>query len=233
MGVDGSFKSVSMGDTTVSGVDNFDLEDDQNYIVSISVGPSYANQKEALIAQIMDLCKANPEAMALCMDWIINNINLPGSEELAERFKLTLPKNIQDYLASKDGMEGEPEEQLQTAIMNLQKLSQELKVKSDMVDQLTQALDNETQLLESKEHELALKKSMNDDNNQVKMLIAQMDQKFKEQQLELDTLKAILANQQIQDAQDQKIIEKTLDHAHKVDLQVTKIPVNNDIGNAE
>lgn len=219
MGVDGSFTSVSIGPNTIQDVENFDLEDDQKYVVSISVGPTYANQKEALIAQIMDLCKTNPQALALCMDWIINNINLPGSEELADRFKLTLPQPIQEYLANKEGQSGDAEEQLKSSIFQLTQLKSKLQEKSAMVDQLTAALDNESTLLKGKEHEIIAKGEQAERDNLVKLQIQALkleyEDRWREQESRLKAFELALNKKMQDDQMDHEMVSKAVDIAHQ------------------
>lgn len=159
MNVDGQFKPVSMGDTEVDGADNFDMSYGK-YSVSIATGPSYASQKEAVIEMLMDTIKTNPNAMQLALPWIINQINLPGSDELADLFALTLPENVQSYLQQMKQSSANPEEALKSAVMQMQGMGQKIQQDAQMIKQLTEALENETNQLKSKEQELEAKKEI-------------------------------------------------------------------------
>ena len=186
MGVDGKFAPVSMGDQEVEEADNFDMAYGK-YSVSISTGPSYASQKEALIEMIMDTIKTNPQAMQIALPWIINQINLPGSEELADMFALTLPPDLQKFMAMQKQTSSDPAEALKAAMMQLQKMGEEGQQKSQMIDQLTQALDNETQQLNSKQMELDAKIKMEQDKQQYQMMMEAIKH---EHSLEIAELKA-------------------------------------------
>lgn len=186
MGVDGKFAPISMGDTEVEGADNFDMAYGK-YSVSISTGPSYASQKEALIEMIMDTIKTNPQAMQIALPWIINQINLPGSEELADMFSLTLPDNIQKFIAMQKQTSSDPAEALKAAMFQLQKMAQDGQEKSQMIDQLTKALDEETNQLKSKEQELQGKREMEQDKQQHQMMLEAIKH---EHNLEIAELKA-------------------------------------------
>jgi hypothetical protein len=174
MGVDGKYTSVSMGPQDVEGADNFDLAYGK-YNVSISSGPSYASQKDALIEMVMDAVKQNPQAMSVALPWIINQINLPGSEELSDMFALLLPEPIQQFIAQNKAGSQSPEDKLKAAIMQLQKLADDNKTKGDMIDKLTDALQTESAQLKSKQDELAQQKQIADDKNHMALIIADLN----------------------------------------------------------
>lgn len=185
MNVDGSYSPVSMGNSMVEDVENFDLSYGR-YGVSISSGPSYANQKEELINTMKDLIKANPQTMGLTMDWLIKNMNLPGSEELADRFKLTLPKPIQELIANQEGQNQDPETQLRNQFSQLQNQAQELEMAKQTIDQLTEALENETRQLQSKQEELQTRLMIERESNQNRLTIKEMELGMKDRHHEED-----------------------------------------------
>lgn len=208
MGVDGKYTSVSMGDETVSEADNFDLAYGR-YAVSISTGPSYMSQKDALIEMLLDAIKTNPQAMTIALPWIIQQINLPGSEELADMFSLTLPPEIQQYLQTmKANTDGDPEEKLKSAIFTLQQMAQDNQQKDQMIQQLTAALENETAQLQSKEQELEMKRQIEAEKNQAQIIIETIKA---EHQKDLKELEARL-----------KILQDAMSHENKLDENTHK-----------
>ena len=226
MGIDGQYTSVSMGPTEVPDASNFDLAYGK-YQVSIDVGPSYANQKDALIEMVMDCVKTNPQAMQIALPWLINNVNLPGSEELADMFSLLLPANIQQFIAQQKGQSQSPEDKLKAAFMQLQKLQGESQQKDQMVDQLTQALQNETEQLKSKDQELQMKKQMADDSNHMALLIADMklnhEKEMQDIKTRLETLKILSDKQKVEDQASFKQSENEQLHQHNLeDIVVSK-----------
>lgn len=214
MNVDGSYSPVSMGNQQVESAENFDLAYGR-YGVSISTGPTYASQKEALIGTMTDLMKNNPQAMGLSMDWIIKNINLPGSEELADRFKLTLPQPIQQLLAQQEGQSQDPNEQLKASFSKIQQQNEQLQQAKATIDQLTQALEHETQQLNSKQNELMIKQQIEQEKNQTNLTMKEMELKIK-------YLESQIKAQQHEDDQYDKFIEHQQSHQQeleKIELQ--------------
>ncbi len=186
MGVDGKYTSVSMGDEQVGEAENFDLAYGR-YAVSISTGPSYMSQKDALIEMLLDSIKTNPQAMTIALPWIIQQINLPGSEELADMFSLTLPPEIQQYLQQmKSNTEGDPEEKLKSAIFTLQQMAQDNQQKDQMIQQLTAALEQETAQLQSKDQELEMKRQIETEKNQFKIILETIKQEHAKELKEMD-----------------------------------------------
>lgn len=214
MNVDGSYSPVSLGDQEIEGADNFDLAYGR-YGVSISTGPTYASQKDALINTMTDLMKTNPQAMGLSMDWLIKNLNLPGSEELSDRFKLTLPHPIQELIAQQEGQSNNPEEQLRATFLKLQNQNQELQKAKQTIDQLTDALEHETSQLQSKQTELQIKQQIESEKNETTI-------RMKEMELKLKLLETQLKAKQHEDDQYDKHSEKELSHKHKMEQMALK-----------
>jgi hypothetical protein len=219
-GVDGTFTPISMGNEDVDGAENFDLAYGK-YGVSISAGPSYMSQKDELIGQIMEMVKADPQSQGLLMDWILSQYNLPGSEELADRFRLMLPQPIQDLIASQKGQSQDPEEKLRSQFLMLQKLSQELQQKSQMVDKLTEALSAETSQLHSKEQELQAKVQMEQDKNHTTVLLQSMREQFEERMKETDqrfeAMQTLLADQAHKREIAAKLTEQAMKHQNELE----------------
>lgn len=173
MGHDGSFTAVSMGNQEVEDAINFDLAYGK-YGVTIDVGPTYASQKEALITTMMDLFKVNPQAMSLCMDFIVKQINLPGSEDLSDRFKVLLPPEVRAIVEQQEGESQDPENQLKAMMSRFQTMTQETEQYKQVINQLTEALNNESKELQSKDRELQLKEMIAERELQAKMIIEKM-----------------------------------------------------------
>lgn len=212
MGVDGKYTSVSMGDEQVDEAENFDLAYGR-YAVSISTGPSYMSQKDALIEMLLDSIKTNPQAMTIALPWIIQQINLPGSEELADMFSLTLPPEIQQYLQQmKANTEGDPEEKLKSAVLTLQQMAQDSQQKDQMIQQLTAALENETAQLKSKEMELEAKRQIEADKNQSQIILETIRQEHAKELKEMDArIKGIQSELNHRNALDEKTHQAALD----------------------
>lgn len=163
LGADGSPTPVSFGPGMVPDVANVDPRVGK-YGVTVSVGPSYASQREAVIEQVNELIAKNPKLLDALGDWIVKQWNLPGSEEIAERMQLMLPKPIQDLIASKE--EGnDPEEQVARARLQINGMGQQLQQYELVIKTMTEALNRERSELEKAQSEIAAKMQMNEANN--------------------------------------------------------------------
>jgi len=76
------------------------------YDVTVSVGPSYQSKRQESVASIMALIQAYPQAMQIAGDILTANMDWPGAEQISERFKKTLPPQLQD------GEDSDPQVQL-------------------------------------------------------------------------------------------------------------------------
>lgn len=211
MGADGQYFSVSMGDQEVEGADNFDMAYGR-YAVSISVGPSYASQRDALIEMLLDAIKTNPQAMTIAMPWIIRQINLDGSDELSDLLSLTLPSEVQQFLAVMKSEDEDAESKLKAALFQLQQLSQDAQNKGQMIQQLTAALENETAQLKSKEQELQTQYQIKSEENQTKIIIEQLRAEAKRQS---DEMQARLAAYEAQMQRMHESVARQNDRAHQ------------------
>lgn len=199
MGKDDSFTPISMGNMEVPDAQNFDMAYGQ-YGVTIEAGPTYASQKEALLSMMMDLFKTNPQGISLCMDWIIKQMNLPGADEIGDRFKAMLPDNVKAIVDQQEGMSDDPESQLKAVLGRFQAVSAENTQYKEIVDNLTKALEHETQQLQSKEQENQLKIAIANQENETKLAIERMrlehEKEIKQQEIMLEVAKARATKEQ-------------------------------------
>lgn len=64
------------------------------YDIRITIGPSYATQRQESAENMLRLATAMPQQMALASDLIVKNMDFKDSEELYERFRKTLPEGL-------------------------------------------------------------------------------------------------------------------------------------------
>lgn len=172
LGADGTPTPISFGPGMVPDVANVDPRVGK-FGVTVSVGPSYASQREAIIEQVNELIAKNPKLLDALGDWVVKQWNLPGSEEIAERMQLMLPKPIQDLIASKE--EGsDPEEQIARARLQVNGMSQQLQQYEMVVKAMTEALNKERGEREKVEAEIASQVQMNDADNANALALEQM-----------------------------------------------------------
>jgi hypothetical protein len=64
------------------------------YDIHVSVGPSYASQREETAATLAELYGRNPNLMATTGDIYFENLNFPGAKQIAKRMKAMLPNEV-------------------------------------------------------------------------------------------------------------------------------------------
>lgn len=134
------------------------------YDVAVSIGPSYQSKRQEAVAAQLALVGAVPQIMPAIGDLIVGNMDWPQSKEISKRLKKMLPPQLQD------DEDTSPEAQLMQAQQQLAALGQQH-------GQLTQALQQATEMIKTKQVE-----------TQGKMSIAQFqalsDQRLQQMKLE-------------------------------------------------
>jgi hypothetical protein len=64
------------------------------YDVVVSTGPSFTTKRQEAAAGMIDWMKADPEGASLIRDLIAKNLDWPGADEMAERFRKALPPGL-------------------------------------------------------------------------------------------------------------------------------------------
>lgn len=78
------------------------------YAVRVTVGPSYATQRQESSEYMLRLVSALPKQMGLGADLIVGNSGVVGAEVLAERIKKTLPPGMAKPTPGEDPMPPQP-----------------------------------------------------------------------------------------------------------------------------
>jgi len=156
MGVDNNYQHVSIGPQNVPGVNNIDLTFNQ-YGVIISNGPTYSTQKEQFSEQLMQFSARNPELAPLIADIVIRYSSIPGSEQLADRFRAMLPPAVQQVIMQ-DSSDDSAQQQMQMV-----QLQQQLQQAQQQMQMMAQELQQAQQIIQTKEIENRAKVQMNDD----------------------------------------------------------------------
>ena len=66
------------------------------YDVMASTGPSYMTKRQEFVNSMVELTRANPKMWDIAGDLLIKNMDFPGAQELAARFKRTIPPQLLD-----------------------------------------------------------------------------------------------------------------------------------------
>jgi hypothetical protein len=112
------------------------------YDCTVDTGPSFQTKRQEAVGSMLDLTKAAPQLMQMAGDILVRNMDWPGSSEIADRIKRSLPPQI----TSDD--EGDPIPP---------QAKQQMTQMSTMIQKLSQELDASTKVIENKSLELMSK----------------------------------------------------------------------------
>lgn len=132
------------------------------YDVTITVGPSFATKRQESADAMVSLVQADPNIMAVAGDIVVKNMDFPLADKLSERLKKALPPNLQD-----EGDEDMPP-QAKAALAQSQ----------EMIQQLTQAVNQLKDEQDSKAAELASREKIAAMNNENKITLQAMQQEM-------------------------------------------------------
>ena len=134
--------------------------------VIVKAGPSTDSMFEKA-SDFLDLLAGNPQYAPMVMDLVIKMKRLgPLGQKLSERFEKMLPPQLQD---PKEGQEPDPEQ-----------MKQQLGQMEQMLNELTKQLNAEKEAGAVKQRELDAKIQMNQENNETRLAIANINAKVKE-----------------------------------------------------
>jgi hypothetical protein len=159
-------------DEGISGVYDIGLG---RYDVTVSVGPSFQSRRQEAVQSMTAFMEAYPPAAPAVADLLAENMDWPGAEAIAKRLRKMVPPQLLD---DKDG---QAQQEQQTAMMqgNLQKAQQMIQVLSQQLNQSHELLSQKRLELESKERITALQE-------QTKLLLAEIAARGDLAQAELD-----------------------------------------------
>lgn len=112
------------------------------YDVTIDDGPNYATKRQEAADAMLEFSKAFPQLSEVAGDLIFNNLDLAGAKEIAERLKKLLPENLKDS----ENTQIPPQIQSQ-----LQEMNQMVEALTEQLNQANDKIENKTLELESKE----------------------------------------------------------------------------------
>lgn len=112
------------------------------YDVRVSAGPSYMTQRQEAWASMTEWVRSWPQLLEIAGDLIMRNSDIPGADAIAERLKKTINPEL---TADKDDGQAPIPPQVQA----------QMQAMSQTVEQLTAALNEAMQAIETKQAELA------------------------------------------------------------------------------
>jgi len=115
------------------------------YDVNITVGPSFTSQRQEASEVYMQLSQANPAIFGVAGDLIFKSMDLPYSEDIAERLKAMLPPEIQQVI-NEDNQNMSPE--VMAAMQQAQQAMQMVEQQMQQVQMAAQEVQDEQQQTE-------------------------------------------------------------------------------------
>jgi len=110
------------------------------YDVCVTTGPSYMTKRQEAAESMAQILQGNPQLWTIAGDLLVQNLDWPGSDELAKRLKKMIdPKLLQD--------ENDMPPELMAAQQQMQAMGQEL-------DHMHQMLQNVSQSMEARDLEI-------------------------------------------------------------------------------
>jgi len=116
------------------------------YDVMVSTGPGYMTKRQEALDAMSQILQTNPQLWAVAGDLFIKNMDWPGAQEMAERFKKILdPKVLQT---------GEKSPELAAAEQQIQALTQELQQSSTILESVKDSVTQQEVSIKSFEAEI-------------------------------------------------------------------------------
>jgi hypothetical protein len=117
------------------------------YDVVATTGPGYATKRQEALEAMAQLLQGNPQLWQVAGDLFVKNMDWPGAQEMAARFKKTIdPKLLQD---------GDEDPALQAAQQQMQAMGQEMEQMHQMLQNVGRSIEMQDQ--ERKDFEAQVK----------------------------------------------------------------------------
>lgn len=100
------------------------------YDIVVDTGPSFTTRREEAATQMTELIRVYPPAAPLIGDLLATNLDWPGADEIAKRFKAALPPEVKAIIA--EGEEQDPE----ALIAEINQMKQQFDQGKQMLEQL-------------------------------------------------------------------------------------------------
>jgi hypothetical protein len=115
------------------------------YDVVVDTGPNYTTKRQEAAEQMTEMMRVYPQAAPLIADLLAKNLDWPGAEDIAKRFKAMLPPQV---LQSDDG--GAESMIMQQANQQMEQMQQQMQQMQQQAQQAIQQAQAEVQELQQK-----------------------------------------------------------------------------------
>ena len=188
-------------------VEHYDLKKGR-YGITVTIGRSYKNRREEGADEMGQLFQADPSLFPILGDIYLKFRDFPGHMEAADRVKKMLPPQLQD-----DGIDP-------------QMLKQQVEESGELVEKLSQALNEKTLLIDQETQKLQAQAQRSQMDNQAKIEIEQMrieiERMRNETELTITAMKIKADEAEAQLKSDTKLAESELSSNTKMLHDVTE-----------
>ena len=154
LGVDGAEKYVKVNAPGPNGETINDLSRGK-YDVTVTVGPSFSTQRQEAAETYFNMAKGDPMLAQIAGDLMYKALDVPYSDEIAERYKMMLPPQISQGLS--EGKELPPE--AQQALMQAQQAMQMVNEQAALVQEEASKVEGEKSNLVKQIAQLQIKEA--------------------------------------------------------------------------
>lgn len=138
LGADGAEKYIKVNSIDENGQAVNDLARGK-YDVTITVGPSFSTQRQEAVEAYTAIGQSNPVLWQAAGDLMFKAMDLPYSDQIAERWKAMLPPQIQQTL----NQDGKQSPEVQAAMMQAQQAMSQVEQHGQLVQQAAQEAQQE------------------------------------------------------------------------------------------
>ncbi len=254
MAQDGSVSTITIKDRILDEdtgeiVEINDLNKGQ-YHVTCSSGPAFHNRQQETVAAINELAAINPDIMAMGTDVLLNNINSPGIDVLADRIRRQM---VMNGIIPEDQLTDEEKEMLQAQaqqaqgqqpsamdqalIAEAQARTGEVEAKTydtlSRIDERDNKFKLELAKLEQKQEENLLKyqnEETKNRQNETKVILQALESQANQLKILADTFKILREGQGLDVMTGPEIIEATINQADLINDAQENIGQSRDVG---
>jgi hypothetical protein len=208
LGADGAEKYVKVNQPGPNGDVLNDLSRGR-FDVAVTTGPSFATRRQEAAEAYSQLAAQDVTLMPVAGDLVYKAMDLPYSEEIAERKRMMLPPQIQQQISQDKPMPPE----VQAAMMQVQQMQQQVQEQGMLVQQAAQEAEQ-------------VKSEADKAKSEVQMAISDLEVKRAQFEAQVAKQMAALTTKEAQMAQVQGETEKTNDRESlslEVQTAVTEI----------
>jgi len=116
------------------------------YDVNVTIGPSFSTQRQEASEIYMGMAQNNPQIMGVAGDLVFKSLDLPLSDDIAERLKTMLPPPIQQMLSQGKSVPPEAQAimvQASQAMDQVQQMGQQLQMQQQELQNEKAVLDGD------------------------------------------------------------------------------------------